>query len=166
MKNRPILFCQSFFAFGKLIKKTLVFFLLLTVQSFLMAQHGGCPASCNLVKNGCFDQYSSCPTAIDQTTLANFWFSFGGKPDYLNGCGSIATVTVPQVSGAMTVYEHTTPMGTNGMMRIRTNTNGSNKRDYLQQGFSPALAAGSYYAEMFVHLRKPSLDRKSTRLNS
>lgn len=49
---------------------------------------------CNLIKNGDFEDYSSCPTGNGQMSKANNWYqgtTSGGSSDYFNTCGHMNT---------------------------------------------------------------------------
>lgn len=57
--------------------------LLLLASTTAMAQ------STNLVPNGSFEQFSTCPTGLSQTTRAVGWSPFtNGTSDYFNSCGN------------------------------------------------------------------------------
>jgi hypothetical protein len=51
----------------------------------------------NLVPNGNFENYTSCPSGWGQTYLVSSWFNFHGTPDYFNSCSNsfLSGVSVP-----------------------------------------------------------------------
>jgi hypothetical protein len=106
--------------------------------------------SCNKINNGCFENYSTLPTALDQITKANNWNKFAlGVPDYYHqDVTSFPVVDVPQGS--------VNARSGKGMAGIRCYTDGANQRDYLLQNFTTPLASGTYYAEMYVNLKDES----------
>lgn len=55
----------------------------------------------NLVPNFGFEEYTSCPTNTDQTSVLIYWSQYSASittPDYYNACASSSTVGVPQSS--------------------------------------------------------------------
>lgn len=49
----------------------------------------------NLVPNGGFENYSSCPQSAGQLTCSTNWFIAGGSTDYYNACAPQGYVSVP-----------------------------------------------------------------------
>lgn len=49
----------------------------------------------NLVPNGSFEQYSSCPNGGSQIANSIGWFPFSGTPDYFDSCSAPGFVSVP-----------------------------------------------------------------------
>lgn len=52
-------------------------------------------AQINLVPNGGFELYSSCPTGNDNITEATGWLRFRSSPDYYNACAPSGGLSVP-----------------------------------------------------------------------
>lgn len=52
-----------------------------------------------LVKNGDFEDYSSCPNNSGQIERADHWINFGETPDYFNSCSSNTGLQVPNNIG-------------------------------------------------------------------
>ena len=58
----------------------------------------------NLIQNGSFEQYTSCPTSHSQIDSALFWMNpstgttLTGSPDYYNQCAPNANYSVPSNS--------------------------------------------------------------------
>jgi len=50
----------------------------------------------NLVLNGSFEQYSTCPNSTGQLPYCNNWQFSGASTDYYNNCAGGAFVSVPQ----------------------------------------------------------------------
>jgi hypothetical protein len=100
---------------------------------------------CNLVRNGCFEGYSTLPTGIDQLANVDFWGTYGtGVADYLNSDATNPAVTIPQ-NGQFA-------RGGKGMVALQCR--GNDDRDYLSQQLETPLGNGTYYAEMYVNLSK------------
>lgn len=49
----------------------------------------------NLVPNGSFEQYTTCPTNVSQVERAVGWSTISLSPDYFNRCSATDTVSVP-----------------------------------------------------------------------
>jgi hypothetical protein len=49
----------------------------------------------NLMSNGSFEQYSSCPNGGSQINYSIGWFPFSGTPDYFDSCSAPGFVSVP-----------------------------------------------------------------------
>lgn len=54
-----------------------------------------CGYAQNLVPNGSFEQYSSCPNGGSQITNSIGWLSFSGTPDYFDSCSAPGGFSVP-----------------------------------------------------------------------
>lgn len=61
--------------------------LTLSILSFAYGQ--------NLVPNGSFEEYTTCPDNGNQLDYAVGWASYRGSPDYFNPCDATSIVTVP-----------------------------------------------------------------------
>jgi hypothetical protein len=116
-------------------------------------------AQVNLVHNGSFEQYSSCPTGIDQIRKAMFWNTIDTvaidpfcTPEYCNACADAATtgIGIPLGSG----YNHYPRTG-NGMVESNMYFDNSfsstvlPSRNYTQGKLSQNLIAGKNYCVTF-----------------
>jgi hypothetical protein len=104
----------------------------------------------NLVSNGDFEQYSSCPTNYSQLNLAVPWINpstGGGSPDYYNQCSTSSTVGVPNnVSGFQ--YAHS-GVGYSG---IYLRQNCCEIREYLEIPLAmPLISQICYHFEMYIN---------------
>ena len=139
--------------------KKLAILLLLFLFDQLIPAH----AQVNCVRNGSFEQYSSCPFVYDQIRLAKFWqpidtvdiTGYGPvcAPEYCNKCAPVGSlIGVPQ-GGFYCHY----PRTGDGMMEIQTYFDNSYaesyQRDYAQGKLYTQLTAGkSYCITFFVTL--------------
>jgi hypothetical protein len=109
----------------------------------------------NLVPNGDFEIYSSCPTAPDQTNLAFPWYDpTGATSDYYNSCAaSLSGVGVPfQSNGAVTLFQPAYS-GNAYMGLFASQNNASNYREYIQVKLLNAMAPGQcYYVALHINL--------------
>jgi hypothetical protein len=64
---------------------------------FMSLLSGSLFAQTNLVPNPSFETHSSCPTTLDQLSLASGWSSYCTSPDYYDSCGN-GFVSVPSNS--------------------------------------------------------------------
>ncbi|HRF99669.1 MAG TPA: T9SS type A sorting domain-containing protein [Bacteroidia bacterium] len=94
----------------------------------------------NLVPNGSFENYTSCPNASGQLTLCTNWYNPStGTPDYLNACSP--SLGVPSV-GLGFQYAKTG----NAMVGIWAFCNVfSNVREYVQSQLTAPLVVNSFY---------------------
>lgn len=124
-------------------------------------------AQTNLVPNGSFETYSTCPTQLSNTSqqlmLATGWVvPSAGTPDYFNTCAlPTNNVSVPQ-----NTYGYQTPRSGNAYAGFYAFTNPivptDNIREYLQIGLAQPLIAGkTYYFKMYVNLANSILFRKA-----
>ncbi len=67
--------------------------MLLLYTVFVFSAVCGCAQ--NLVPNGSFEQYSSCPNGGSQITNSIGWFPFSGTPDYFDSCSAPGGFSVP-----------------------------------------------------------------------
>lgn len=101
----------------------------------------------NLVLNGDFENYSSCPTNYAQITKANNWLQpTFGTPDFYHNCSVSLNPTNNLAGGEW-------PFSGDGFAGIvLTNLNGS-YREYIQTQLSKTLVTNRvYYFEMYVSL--------------
>ncbi|MBK9639542.1 MAG: T9SS type A sorting domain-containing protein [Bacteroidetes bacterium] len=118
-----------------------------------------CPFFClsqNLIPNGSFEVYSSCPSFYSQIDSALYWFSpTVGTPDYYNSCATNFAVSIPNnYSG----YQNAIGSGFTGIILLHTQA--VNTREYIEtQLSSPLLANQSYYFKMYVNIADKSEKR-------
>ncbi|HKR04167.1 MAG TPA: T9SS type A sorting domain-containing protein [Bacteroidia bacterium] len=104
----------------------------------------------NLVPNGDFEQYSSCPTFLNQLSKATFWINPAATatPDYFHQCGS-GQAGIPN-----NYFGHQSPhsgAGYCGLMHYHLNY--AHYREYAEvQLTSPLQANQCYHFEMHVSL--------------
>ncbi len=101
----------------------------------------------NLVPNGSFENYSSCPSASGQLTLSINWYNpSSGTPDYFNGCSS--SMGVPY-SGFGFQY----PKTGNSAVGVWAFCNTTNDiREYIQCQLTNSLTLSEFYlVEYFVN---------------
>jgi hypothetical protein len=120
----------------------------------------------NLVKNGDFEQYSSCPQANDNITLCNYWSSIDSLatqfetcvPDYCHVCGSSVynANTIP-LSRTYWQYPHSGKGMAQVVMFYNESSSFRRQRDYLQGRLYRKLIAGkSYCFSFYVNLAEAS----------
>ena len=139
----------------KIIYKNLTFILLLISRI--------CDAQ-NLVPNGNFEQYTSCPTNLAQIDSALFWFNpcsppYGpsgtgsGSSDYFNACASGSNAGVPvNVIGYQFAHSGNAYAGL-----ILYNSIGGNFREYIEVSLSsPLISNTCYHMEIYVNLANGS----------
>jgi hypothetical protein len=123
------------------MKKLLLLFLLIWMNG--RAQ--------NLVPNGDFEQFSTCPTNISQLDSAEFWFnSTQATPDYFNSCAT-ANVDVPfnmfgqQAARSGVAYA--------GVYIAWLHTQAVNYREYLEIELpQPLIENVCYHLEFYMSL--------------
>ncbi len=115
-------------------------------------------AQVNLVRNGSFEQYSSCPNGIDQIKKAIFWqttdslpFTSSCSPEYCNTCANAVTSGVSVPSNG--IYYHY-PRSGNGMVQANMYFDSSYfgetaQRNYTQGHLYGSLIAGKNYCITF-----------------
>jgi hypothetical protein len=110
----------------------------------------------NLVPNGGFENYVSCPTSFTQIYQAAPWDTpTTGTSDYLNACApaSFPSVNVPQnEQGYQTAH---TGVGYAGLIPLSA---AANYREYIEAPLtSPLVANASYLVEFYVSLADSSI---------
>lgn len=122
--------------------------LLLMISGNVLAQ--------NLVPNGDFEQYSSCPTNFSEIDSALFWTvpTTFSSTDYYNACanGTSILVGVPtNLSGSNYTVAHSGD-GYAGIY-LSAIVAGPDKREHIEVPLTSALLAGeTYHFEMYVTL--------------
>jgi hypothetical protein len=105
---------------------------------------------CNLVNNGDFESYSSCPNAISQMNKACSWgYPSNGTSDYYNSCATVITTDVPSNSHAINITAHS-GQGYAGL--IAYNSSSTTNREYMHQNITALTLNKNYYVEMYVRL--------------
>jgi len=105
----------------------------------------------NLVPNGDFENYTSCPGALGLIINAAPWVNPSlASPDYFNSCATVSTVDVPQ-----NVLGYQQPHSGNGYVGIFVFTQPPlifNYREYIEvQLATPLVANSCYHFEMYVN---------------
>src|SRR4030095_12118487 len=122
--------------------KTLVCLLTILVTSRTGAQ--------NLVLNGDFELFYSCPTALSMIDSAQFWSNatINGTPDYFHQCSNpfFAGVPVNQLG-------YQPPHRGEGYAGVYRRQGRNNYRGYMEGELASPLTAGTcYHFEMFINL--------------
>lgn len=122
------------------MKKTLIILFILVFNYTYKAQQ-------NLVTNGDFEQYSACPTTLDQLNLATGWSSYSETPDYFNACSSVAGMATPNVA-----FGYQVPYGGNAYVGfIPYDISGTDYREIIgTQLISPLSIGNTYYFSFFL----------------
>ncbi len=110
----------------------------------------------NLVPNGDFELYSSCPTSASQIDTALFWTvpTSYTSTDYYNACASLSTGTGVPVNNASGLTYQPAHSG-NGYAGIYLSSlfSGSDIREHLEVPLtSPLIAGQTYHFEMYANL--------------
>jgi len=113
-------------------------------------------AAQNLVPNGDLEQYSGCPTALEQLDSALYWFNpsdtgttLPGTPDYLNQCAAGTTAGVP---ATFIGYQPAHSGGGYAGLALYHQTI-ADYREYMEVMLTAPLTAGlCYRLDLFVNL--------------
>ena len=123
-----------------LSKMKKVFFIFYLLHFFCGSQ--------NLVPNGNFESYSSCPTGQGQTNFVTPWHDpTGATSDYFNACAPVSSfVNVPD--GTMGFWQYANSgAGYVGLQAIQNV--GSEYREYIQVKLTDSLDSGECYKIIF-----------------
>lgn len=104
----------------------------------------------NLVLNGDFEIYSSCPVALSMIDSATFWSNAtnNGTPDYFHYCGNPLFAGVPQ-----NAIGYQSPYTGEGYAGLYLWQGGNNYREFMIGQLSSSLVTGTcYHFEMFISL--------------
>ncbi|MEM6397872.1 MAG: gliding motility-associated C-terminal domain-containing protein [Bacteroidota bacterium] len=107
----------------------------------------------NLLSNGGFENFVTCPTAPSQIELASSWTSSGGTPDFFHRCGNSASI-----ESVVTVPNHylgtQSPLEGDGYGGLILEFSAANQpREYMTTQLpSPLLEGVCYYVEFYVNL--------------
>jgi gliding motility-associated-like protein len=116
-------------------------FLSLILNCFLYSQ--------NLVYNGSFEQYDTCPSAGFQLNYANHWFSAnwggGGSSEYFNACDNPGPCGVPNNFLGGHQFANTG----DGYIGTSFYENVSESREYVEGTLITPLRAGTSYCVLF-----------------
>ncbi len=129
------------------IKMKRIFCLIYTVMCL-----GFHSTSQNLVPNGDFEYYTSCPTLFSQFNLAYPWYDpNGASSDYYNACAPVSSyVNVPDQTGGAWQLAHS-GVGYAGLWARQCV--GCNYREYIQVQLTDTLKNNScYYVEFYANL--------------
>jgi hypothetical protein len=124
--------------------KKILLLLFVFYSSILQAQ--------NLVPNWSFEDYTTCPTAVDQADFATGWSKYCINiytPDYYNACSSPSTVGVPR-SAAIYQPDHRNCSAYMGMITWYINPN---EREHVGTQLSQPLVIGQKYYLSFYTVR-------------
>jgi hypothetical protein len=101
----------------------------------------------NLVQNGDFEQYVSCPTYISQLDTALYWFNpTHATPDYFNVCVTPFWASVPY--NFMGYQFAHSGVGYAGLIQLAA---GTNWREYIEvQLLSPLVANACYQFQVYI----------------
>ncbi|MFL5751891.1 MAG: gliding motility-associated C-terminal domain-containing protein [Bacteroidia bacterium] len=130
-----------------------IFYTLLFASSFIKAQ-----AQVNLVPNGSFEIYTSCPSLAGQINrLANWYDPTQASSDFLSTCATNTIVAVPNnFVGTQSALNGNNYAGF-GIFPWTWGTNNNVLCEYVQvQLNQPLLAGTSYYTCFFVSLADSS----------
>lgn len=110
----------------------------------------------NLIPNGDFETYSSCPSALQQLQHCIGWINpTFATPDYFNQCATIVQAQVPSNG-----YGFQYARSGNGYIGLVTErlTSTPSFREYAEIQLMSTLTAGNcYYFEMYISLSEHSL---------
>ncbi len=107
----------------------------------------------NLVLNGDFEQYTTCPTGVTQIAHCTYWYnagdiSVGSTPDYFNTCSSYPLITPPYVFAGYQM-----PNSGNGFSHILVYYPFGTVREAMQGTLSQPLVVGQqYYVSFYANL--------------
>jgi hypothetical protein len=106
----------------------------------------------NLVPNGNFEQYTSCPTAPNQVYTSLFWINpSGSSPDYFNQCTSSPEVGIPNNWAGF--QQAKSGVAYCGIGVYVQPPHPLNYRENLEVPLVSSLVANScYYFEMYINL--------------
>jgi hypothetical protein len=133
-----------------ILKKLFIFCFFIAAGKFTHGQ--------NLIPNGDFEMYSSCPTSVTQITLATPWMnpSIGGQtsagtPDYFNSCSG-GLVGIPyNFFGYQDAFSG---VGYSGV--ILWSGIAPEVREYIQAPVDPLISGACYEFKMYVNLSDES----------
>ncbi len=103
----------------------------------------------NMVPNGSFETYTSCPTSPSQVTgKVSGWYTYsGGTSDYFNSCSTSSNGTPLNFIG------HQVPADGNAYVGVFTYNGGSsNYKEYVATAISPLTIGRTYEVSMSVSL--------------
>ncbi|MFI5222141.1 MAG: gliding motility-associated C-terminal domain-containing protein [Bacteroidia bacterium] len=124
------------------------------VAILLMAFNPG--QSQNLVSNGSFESYTSCPSDFNQITKTNGWTNpSAGTPDYFNACATSCFFSVPS-----TLYGYQTAHSGLAFAGFISNSGFSTSlhwTEYIQNQLTDSLTRGKEYKfAMYLNLADKS----------
>lgn len=98
----------------------------------------------NLISNGSFEEYYSCPTATDQVDSVVGWFAVTQSPDYFNSCSAISEVSVPS-----NVVGYQVPVSGKAYCGMICYYSTPNAREYIGTHLINPLVVGQKYFVSF-----------------
>ncbi len=127
------------------MKSTLLFVIAVCFATTAVAQ--------NIVPNGNFEQYTTCPTSVAQINTALVgWTNYSPSPDYFNTCNTGPTVGVPT-----NVFGSQSAASGNAYIGLVDYYNGSAYREHIQNSIPPLQVGSTYEVSMSVSLADNSL---------
>jgi hypothetical protein len=120
--------------------------LIIKCVTVLLASTLFCNAQTNLVPNGDFEYYTSCPNTASQITKAYPWFQPyipNSSSDYFNACDTAIAGVPFNISGNQSAHSG------NGYVGIEVFSDGFNVREYLEVSLSDSLKQGFNYCIKF-----------------
>ncbi|MBI1192259.1 MAG: T9SS type B sorting domain-containing protein [Bacteroidetes bacterium] len=106
----------------------------------------------NLVLNPSFEDYTTCPTFIDQMNRATHWGKpTPGTPDYFHSCTTFPSISTPSNGfGTEAAFDGNAYAGL--VSYVDTNVYGgfANYREYIKGQLSEPLVSGKFYAIRFM----------------
>jgi len=107
----------------------------------------------NLVENGNFENYTSCPTSVNQINYAVPWFNpTQGTSDYYNACFTVGGFSVDVPQNWIGFQNARTGMGYSGIA-VFPAQNPPSYREYIEVKLSDSLQSGTkYYVSFYVSL--------------
>jgi hypothetical protein len=123
---------KNLWQLNKYQMKKVIFIILLFGNTYSFGQ--------NLIPNSSFENYTSCPTQLDQVDSVVDWFSVSQSPDYFNSCSLFPQLSVPSNSFGYQVAVN--GFGYCGMFCYNTATN---YREYIGSQLTSSLITGQRY---------------------
>jgi hypothetical protein len=119
------------------------------ITLFILCLSFNAKAQNNLVSNGEFELYSTCPGVTNPITNANGWVIVKGTPDYNNKCSIYSSTTIP--NNNYTGYQQDC-FGGNGFAGIYTAQGVNDDREFTQTKLIDTLSINhKYLASIYVN---------------
>lgn len=136
----------------KHLYKFLFLFIIINTASIISV------AQINLVPNGDFEQFTSCPSNIGEIFKATGWDSYANTPDYMNACGSAGFTIPANAFGYQTPASGNAYAGFLNYMSKIYYPDPNGFREYIGRSLSSPLNIGTkYYVSFKVSLSIESI---------